>query len=137
MAKVAIADADALIALSLEKDPHHKKAIKINEHLLHEDVEVLFPMTVFAEVITTLRRVFNQDEKANLLVKQLQQGNFPIIWIDGKILQNACQKFHGTKSKQNTFFDCLVAACAEEAGAEEILSFDNWYPKLGFKLAKV
>lgn len=136
MAKVVVADADALIALSLEKDPHHKKAVKINEHLFHKGIEVLFPLTVFPEAITTLRRVFNQDEKTNLLVKQLQQGNFPIIWINDGIFQNACQKFNSTKSKQNTFFDCLVVACAEEVGADEIFSFDKWYPKLGFKLAK-
>lgn len=136
MAKMVVVDADALIALILEKDPHHQKALEINKRLISEGIEVFFPMTVFPEAITTLRRVFSQDEKANLLVKQLQQGNFPIIWINDGIFQNACQKFNNTKSKQNTFFDCLVVACAEEVGAEEIFSFDKWYQKLGFKLAK-
>lgn len=136
MPKIVVADADALIALSLEKDPHHKKALAINKHLLTEGAEIFFPMTVFPEAITTLRRAFNQYEKAQLLVKQVQGGKFPIVWIDDKIFQNACEKFNNTKSKQNTFFDCLVVACAEEVGAEEIFSFDSWYPKLGFKIAK-
>lgn len=137
MSRVVVIDADALIALSLEKDPHHKKAIAINKRLVQENFEILFPMTTFPEAITTLRRVFSQYEKANLLAKQAQQGVFPIIWIDNNIFQNACQKFSDTESKQNTFFDCLVVACAEEVGADEIFSFDKWYQKLGFQLAKL
>lgn len=37
-------------------------------------------------------------------------------------------------SKKNTFFDAIVAATAENLGTDAIFSFDDWYPKLGFRL---
>ncbi len=33
-------------------------------------------------------------------------------------------------------FDAVVAACAEKLEADVIFSFDDWYQKLGFKLAE-
>lgn len=133
---VSIADADALIALVLEKDPNHSKAIIISTNLLKTGATVIFPVTVFPEAITSLRRAANQPEKAKLINKQLQQEVFHIEYIDDQILEQACRIFGTADSKQNTFFDAIVAATATKLGADSIFSFDNWYPKLGYKLAQ-
>lgn len=135
MAKVVIADADALIALALENDPHHKKALTISNKLLQMGATIIFPVTVFPEAITTLKRAFNQPEKAHLINNQLQQGIFQVEYIDEEIMGRASRLFEKTISKQNTFFDCLVAATAEKLGVDTIFSFDNWYPKLDLHLA--
>lgn len=132
---ICVADADALIALALEKDPNHHQAVSISTMLLERDVTVIFPVTVFPEAITSLKRAANQPKKANLINKQLQQGVFHIEYIDEVIFQRASQIFDQAESKQNTFFDAIVAATAEKLGAESIFSFDKWYVKLGFKLA--
>lgn len=49
-------------------------------------------------------------------------------------MKRAYEIFDKAKSKQNTFFDAIVAATAKKLGAECIFSFDGWYPKLGLKL---
>lgn len=132
---ISVADADALIALVLEKDPHHEKAVTISKILLSKGATVVFPVTVFPEAITSLRRAANQPEKARLINKQLQQGAFHIEYIDEQTIQRASQIFDRAVSKQNTLFDAIVAASAEKLDAESIFSFDDWYPKLGYKLA--
>lgn len=132
---VAVADAGALIALTLKDDIHHHKAKIISTSLLKKGVNIIFPITVFPETITFLKRAVNQPGKAHLVNRQLQQGVFHIEYIDEEILKLAATYFNKASSKKNTFFDAIVAACAEKLGAESIFSFDNWYPKLGFKLA--
>ena len=56
---VAIADSDALIALVLEQDPNHTKAVEISRKLLEKAVVVVFPVTVFPEAITSLKKAAN------------------------------------------------------------------------------
>lgn len=133
--KIAIVDADALIALVLEKDSNYKKAISVASKLSEDNVELIFPSTVFPEAITSLTRALNQPQKAHLLNKKIQEGIFNIEYIDQTILNRASKIFENSKSKKNTMFDAIVAATAEELGTKTIFSFDNWYQKLGFKLA--
>ena len=112
---IVVADADALIALALEKDPNHKNAVAISKMLFARGVTVIFPVTVFPEAITSLRRAANQPEKARIINKQLQQGAFRIEYIDDQILLKAAQIFESAFSKQNTFFDAKIgrASCRE------------------------
>lgn len=132
-----VADADVLIALSLENDPHHHKAVAINHQLIAQETIIIFPVTVFPEVITTLKRAFNQSEKAHAINKAYLAGVFRTEYISEEIMSRAAEIFdQKAVSKQNTLFDAIVAATAEKLEAEAIFSFDNWYPKLGFKLAQ-
>lgn len=135
MNKIVVADADALIALLLDNDPHHKKAVSISGILVRKQITIIFPVTVFPEAITTLKRAFNQPQKAHLISKQLQEGAYHVEYINEEILQRANQIFEKSISKQNTFFDAIVAATAKSLEADAIFSFDEWYPKLGLRLA--
>jgi predicted nucleic acid-binding protein len=135
MTGLVVADADALVALSLEDDPHHDKAVKISKTLLKQNVTIIYPVTVFPETITFLKRALNQSQKAHAINKSLQAGMFNISYSDANILKLATEYFDKANSKKNTFFDAIVAATAKSLEADLIFSFDDWYPKLGFKLA--
>lgn len=136
MSKIIVGDADALIALSLENDPLHKKAIAISIILVKQGVSLIFPVTVFPEAITTLKRAYNQPEKAHFINKQFQQGFYHVEYINEEIMVRASQIFDTAVSKKNTLFDAIVAATAENLEADAIFSFDDWYPKLGLKLVE-
>jgi len=133
---IVIGDADALIALALEKDPNHKKAVQISRGLTKRGITVVFPVTVFPEAVTSLKRAANQPKKAHLVNRQLLQGVFHVDYLDEDTLVRASQIFEEANSKQNTLFDAIVAATAEKLGTDSIFSFDGWYPKLGFELTK-
>lgn len=137
MNEIVVGDADALIALALENDPHHKKALAISQMLTKQAFVIIFPFTAFPEAITTLKRALNQPEKAHLLNRQLLDGSFQVEYPDQGIMNRASEMFEKTVSKKNTLFDAIVAATAEKLGAQAIFSFDRWYPKEGFTLAQV
>ena len=132
---IIVGDADALIALALENDPNHKKAQQVVKKLKAKSATIIFPVTVFPEAITSLKRAANQPAKAHFLNRQYLRGAFQVEYINEEITKKASEIFDSTKSKQNTFFDAIVAATAQKLEADAIFSFDQWYPKLGFKLA--
>lgn len=135
MSSIVVADADVLIALAFESDPHHERALITNNRLIQNEANIIFPFTVFPEAITTLKRALNQPEKAHLLNRKLSQGVFQIEYPNQDIMNRAAEIFDKAISKKNTLFDAIVAATAENLKADTIFSFDQWYTKLGFKLA--
>lgn len=137
MNKIVVGDADALIALALESDPHHKKALIISRMLIKQAFTIIFPFTVFPEAITTLKRALNQPEKAHLLNRQLLEGSFQVEYPDQEIMNLASKIFEKTLSKKNTLFDAIVVATAEKLEAQAIFSFDNWYTRVGFTLVQI
>lgn len=134
MNKIAVVDSDGLMALYLEKDPNHFKAKKILSKLIAKSYDIVFPSTVIPEAITSLVRAANQPQKAKLINRQFRDGKFHILYVGEEILLMAAEIFETSKSKQNTFFDAIVAATAKKLGTDTIFSFDSWYPKLGLKL---
>lgn len=131
-----VGDADALIALVLEDDPHYEEVAEISEKLVKSQATIIFPVTVFPEAITSLKRAANQPEKAHLLNRQYLAGIFQVEYLNDEIMKLAAEIFDKADSKQNTLFDAIVVATAKHLGADTIFSFDNWYTKLGFKLAR-
>lgn len=132
---LVVADADALIALTLENDPNHKRAQQIAHSLRNKLIPIVFPVTVFPEAITSLKRTANQPDKAHLINRQYLAGAFQIEYLSPEIMKRASEIFDKKAiSKQNTLFDAIVASTAENLGADAIFSFDDWYPKLGFKI---
>lgn len=136
MNKIAVGDADSLIALADREDANHVRAKKIGAWLLSESYAIIYPNTAILEAITALKRAKNLPEKAHLINRQYQQGAFHVEYITYDIMTRASEIFEEAVSKKNTLFDAIVAATAEKLEADTIFSFDSWYTKLGFSLVE-
>src|SRR6266404_4691027 len=130
--KIAVGDADSLIALAYKEDANHIRAKKSGEWLLSKGYEIIYPNTAILEAITALKRALGLVDEAHLINRQYQAGAFLVEFVSEKIQQQASRRFETTISKKNTIFDAVVAETAVELKAEYIFSFDNWYLKEGF-----
>lgn len=136
MTKTVIVDSDALIALSLFSDSNHSRAVKISEDWSKRGYTFIFPNTMILEAMTSLKRAKNEPKLAHLINKQfLSKDAFNVLYVDEEIQIKAAELFDKADSKKNTPFDAVIASSAEVIGADAIFSFDNWYSKLGHKLA--
>jgi len=133
--KIAIGDADSIIALVYKNDTNHVKAQNIAAQLLAEKYQIIYPNTAIIEAITTLKRALNLSDKSHFINRQYQKNIFNVEFVSQSIMQRASEIFEETQSKQNTFFDAVVVATAESLDTKLIFSFDKWYSKFGFKLA--
>lgn len=132
---IVVGDADVLIALAIKKDSLHLRANAISQKLDADNVQVIFPNTAIAEAITTLLRKHSNPKLAGYLAKQYAENIFRVEYVGEDIMKAAVNIFNPVSSKQNTFFDALVAGTAKSLNADAIFSFDTWYKKLGFSLA--
>lgn len=134
-AKTIVGDADSLIAYLLEYDSNYKRATSLLRKFTQAGVTIIYTDTAIAEAITTLFRKHSNPELASYLTQQYKENRFTVEYVDEKIMKLAAEIFNPEGSKQNTFFDAIVAATAKILNADAIFSFDEWYTKLGFKLA--
>ncbi len=130
-----IVDADAIVAQANTTDANFQKALKIANTLLKLKANVLYPITAIAEATTVLQHKFNSS-RAYEIAQIMSNPDVHILEVNKQTLTNALRFFSPTTSKKNTLFDCIVAALAEEHKADAIFSFDRFYTKKGFKLAK-
>lgn len=133
--KIAVGDADSLVALVDEKDANYQKALRASGWLLSNGFEVVYPNTAILEAITALKRGKNLPEKAHLINRQYQDGAFAVEFIDEVIQRQASIRFEKTVSKKNTIFDCIVIETAIKFNTKVIFSFDNFFTKQEFQLA--
>ncbi len=133
--KIVVGDADGLIALAYKDDANHTRAKNTTAWLMRNKYEIVYPNTAILESITALKRALNLDSEARLINNQYRSGAFLVEYINAEIQRRASLRFEPTVSKKNTIFDAIVVETAVELKADYIFSFDNWYPKEGFKLA--
>ncbi len=131
---IVIIDADAIIATINETDSNHELAMNINERLTEINANVITPVTAIMEAITALKRVVNKPALSKVLVEQCQSGSIPTISVTTEMLVLAIPYFSPEGSKQDTFFDAVVAAFAKKYKASAIFSFDSGYKKTEFPL---
>lgn len=132
---IVVGDSDGLIAMLSEEDKNHTLAKATVAKLLQNDAQTVFPLTTIVETITTLKRKLNKPKLAAHVVKQITNDKLAIENTDTELLKEALKIFDPAGSKQNTLFDALVTATAKKLNTKIIFSTDDWYEKLGFKLA--
>lgn len=131
---IVITDADAIIATVNENDANHKLAMRINEQLTEMKAIIITPVTAVMEAITALKRIVNRPDLSRVLVEQCQNGSIPTVGVESDMLTLAIPYFNPDSSKQDTFFDAVVAALAKKHHASAIFSFDEGYKKTEFPL---
>lgn len=133
---IVVGDTDGLIAVLSSEDANHDSAVAVATKLLQLDAQIVFPITSIVETVTTLKRKLNKPDLAASVVARITSGALSIENVDTDMLTVALTVFDPTGSKKNTLFDALVVAIAKKLNTKVIFSIDNWYTKLGFKLAQ-
>lgn len=132
---IVVADADCIVAQAYADDKHHKITLALVKKMDRMRVHLIFPSTAIAEAVTTLQRKFSNPQLAASTLELFTNPSIDIENVNREIIREAGRLFDPKSSKHNTIFDCIVATVAKNTNADAIFSFDEWYTKLGFKLA--
>lgn len=132
---IIIADADAFIAIVNSNDSNNQKAVEILEKLQQLKIEIFFPVTAISEAITSAQRKNSDPKLAKALVEIAISGDINTLEVEPVVIIEAAKLYNPTSSKQNTFFDSIIAAMAIKNNALAVFSFDKWYKSQGLKLA--
>lgn len=135
MAKVVVVDSDAIFALYNPNDPLNSKAIKSFEYLAKLNFKLVYPSSVIFEVISLFQRVLPTPTITKKILEMIKEDILEVYIVDEEILKQSIGIFNPAGSKKNTLIDCSVAAVAKKIKAEAVFSYDNFYTKMGLKLA--
>ena len=131
-----VVDSDALIGLFYDQDAHAQEALEIAQKLQSLNAKLIYPATTIIETITTLQRKLQRPDVVKQIMALVERTPLIIEPVDTTILAEALVLFDPDGSKKNTLFDAVVAAIAAKVSAKAIFSFDGWYEKQGFTLAR-
>ena len=119
-----LCDADFIIALFVDTDSNHQKAMRTYNSNSNGSFLIL-NITIY-EVATVLSRILPQSEAIYTLQSVRMRFESPIIF-DPK-WENSVYELYNSFSKKNiSFFDCACMIYAKKVNAK-IASFDNFYP---------
>ncbi len=133
---IIVVDADALIGLFYDQDAHAQEALTIAQKLQSLNAKLIYPATTIIETVTTLQRKLQRPDVVKQIMTLVERTPLIIEPVDNAILAEALALFDPDGSKKNTLFDAVVAAIAAKVAAKAIFSFDGWYEKQGFTLAR-
>lgn len=131
-----IGDADAIVGSVNPADANHERVVAISKQLTSLSAHVVFPVTAIAEAITAIHRRLASPSLTRELLAKVNRDDLPVMEVSRDAAKTATEFFSPDGSKENTYFDAIVAAIAKSNFADGIFSFDVWYKKLGFKLAE-
>lgn len=126
-------DSDAYIALHVEKDAHHLRAIELMAELKKLNDQLITSWQVIDEVATKLS-YFTTKNNAMRFLRSLLKGGTRIEYIDSSTSVKVVALFAKQTSKRVSLTDCANMAIARKLGAEVFLSFDGHYRQNGFSL---
>lgn len=129
-------DADALVAISDISDSNHKKARQLAAILEEENLSLYISSFAFGEAVTVASQNVSL-KKAIELGKKIKQGMCSIIDVNSKHIDKAFVRFSKQTSKNSRFTDVVNMVLMDELKINTIFSFDDYYPKNGYKLLSV
>lgn len=136
--KTLIVDTDALIALFNKDDSNFSKAKVLFESFYEQKTRLIYPSTALVETIDTIQRRLKKYEVAKQLAQLILSSDLTVESVEpinGNYLKAAVKYFEAEGSNRKTLADAVVVAVAKKLNADGIFSFDEWYQKLGYKLA--
>jgi|SRR3989344_1780125 len=128
-------DTDAIIALTVETDSNHKKAIRIQKKLGNKKTDIKVINLVLHEVITVLSYKISQKEAIKFL-NRIRENPPKVIFIDEKLEELAYWEFLNQNKKGTSFIDCANMTVMKNFNITKIFSFDKIYKRNGFELIK-
>lgn len=127
-------DSDAYIALYVETDASHEKAILKLEKLKKMNEKAMTSFDVISEVSTKLS-YFMTKELAMLFVNDIVfSSDIMIDYVSKDKIGGVMDVFEKQKSKRVSITDCVNMYLAKEHGIKHFFSFDKHYKKNGFEL---
>lgn len=136
--QTVVVDADAVIALFNPEDSNHSKAEALFESFYEQGARLIYPATALVETVDTIQRRLKKYDVSTQIAQLIADAEFAaeaVEPIDGAYLKEAIKYFQDETGNRKTLADAVVVAVAKKTNADGIFSFDEWYQKIGYKLA--
>lgn len=121
------------IALSVESDAHHERAVEIAERLEDEKTRLVTTRAVLLEIGNALSKKLYRAAAAELLDALEQDSQVEIVSLSNEIYKRAFELFKNRADKDWGLIDCVSFVVMRERGLTEALTTDEHFEQAGFR----
>jgi len=129
----AIVDSSALVALLIENDADHKKAVTLGTSLRAAGSLILVPAEVIAETLNLLGKMCGRDVALAAGRQLLTDPHLHLMTLSEARMHHALSIWEQQTSGVS-YTDCVVMAAADESETTTIYGFDSVFAKNGYQL---
>ncbi len=126
-------DTGYVIALSVESDEYHDRAVELAEKLEAEATRLVTTRAILLEIGNTLSKERYRQATVELLDSLEQDPLVEIVSLSEELFAKAFELFRNRLDKEWGLVDCVSFIVMQENGLTEALTPDKHYKQAGFR----
>ncbi len=126
-------DTGYTIALSVETDEHHERAVKLAEQLEGEQTRLVTTRAILLETGNALSKERYRKSALELLDALEEDPLVEIIPLSEQLFADALELFRNRPDKEWGLVDCVSFIVMKERGLTQALTSDKHYEQAGFR----
>ena len=121
------------IALSVESDEHHERALELAEQLETEKARLITTRAVLLEIGNALSKKRYRPAAVELLDALEQDLQVEIVLLSEELYERAFELLRNRPDKDWGLIDCVSFVVMKEYGLTEALTTDEHFEQAGFR----
>jgi predicted nucleic acid-binding protein len=126
-------DAAYLIALAVERDQHHERAMALRDQLKLSPKRLVTTRAVALEVGDALAKARYRPAAVQLLRAFSRDPNVEVVPISEELYERAFQLYQERRDKEWGITDCVSFIVMQDRGLTSALTTDEHYQQAGFR----
>jgi predicted nucleic acid-binding protein len=125
-------DTSFVIALLNKDDPHHARALALDDELQEAGALLVLHWGIILEIADGFARLGRRAQGLRLLAKLTGEEGYEIIPITEPLLQDALDLYRSRGDKEWGLTDCISFVLMRQRGLTEALAADAHFNQAGF-----
>ncbi len=121
------------IALSVDADAHHARAVELAEQLELQQTRLITTRAVLLEIGNALARQRYRPAAAQLLDALEHDPQVECVPLTDEFYQQAFELFRNRPDKEWGLIDCVSFVVMQQRGLTEALTIDEHFEQAGFR----
>ncbi len=126
-------DTSFSIALTIEKDNYHERAIDLTEQIGIAETRIFTTQAVILEIGNSLSKLKYRRAAVGIIQRLQNDSNVSIISLTGELYDQAFELFSSRPDKEWGLVDCVSFVVMKAENIEAALTTDEHFLQAGFR----
>lgn len=126
-------DTSYLVALAIEKDENHEKALELSLKIEQNEIQIYTTQAIILEIGNSLSKLKYRQSAIGLIDFLRSDSSISIITLDTELFDAAFELFSNRSDKEWGLIDCVSFIVMQEQEITDALTADEHFVQAGFR----
>ncbi|MGI8670087.1 MAG: type II toxin-antitoxin system VapC family toxin [Aridibacter sp.] len=126
-------DTSYLVALIIEKDENHEKAVELSLKIEQNEIQIYTTQAIILEIGNSLSKLKYRQSAIGLIDFLRSDSSISIITLDTELFDAAFELFSNRSDKEWGLIDCASFIVMQEQEITDALTADEHFVQAGFR----